>query len=57
MENGLKAGDVVCLKSGSPKMTIECRVEYNDGIKVICSWFSNGEKKSAEFSLEALVLA
>lgn len=56
MENELKVGDVVFLKSDGPNMTIEDIGEYNFAIKAYCSWFVEGEKKSDVFALEALVL-
>lgn len=56
MENELKVGDVVVLKSGSPNMTIEAIGEYDYEGKAYCSWFVNGEKKSDTIILEALVL-
>jgi uncharacterized protein YodC (DUF2158 family) len=50
-----KQGDVVELKSGGPKMTIE-RIERTDfGIEALCSWFlGDGEIRQAKFFDEAL---
>ncbi len=55
MENELKVGDVVYLKSDGPTMTIEKIGKYNYETKAYCSWFVEGEKKSDVFALEALV--
>jgi uncharacterized protein YodC (DUF2158 family) len=50
-----KQGDVVELKSGGPRMTIE-RIERTDfGIEALCSWFlGDGEIRQAKFFDEAL---
>ena len=50
--NELKVGDIVQLKSGGPKMTIQ-------GINkesVECSWFVNKEHKSDFFNYDTLAL-
>jgi uncharacterized protein YodC (DUF2158 family) len=56
-----KKGDVVQLKSGSPKMTIDSVEEYGSGntsnIRAICLWFDGGERKEGGFSLETLETA
>lgn len=41
-EKKLKTGDVVWLKSGSPKMTVKYLNHTGDWI---CSWFTNGDAK------------
>ena len=63
MENQFKKGDVVELKSGGPKMTIEkykilhsmtgpSHVSKNT---VVCTWFdSNGVLQSRDFEHDAL---
>lgn len=49
-----KEGDVVRLKSGSPKMTIEI-VDLKSGI-VRCTWFINEtETNSGDFYPESLI--
>lgn len=48
----LKAGDVVKLKSGGPKMTVESTASNPAG--VLCTWFDKAEKKSSCFQPEAL---
>lgn len=50
--NEIKAGDVVVLKSGSPKMTVQA---IRDGL-AICVWFSGTEALFGEFRPEALLL-
>lgn len=42
MENKIKSGDVVVLKSGGPKMTVKFE---NSVVKWACKWFENGEMK------------
>ncbi|EGR0195780.1 DUF2158 domain-containing protein [Vibrio parahaemolyticus] len=42
-----KIGDVVCLKSGSPLMTVG--YVKNDG-NLICQWFLDGDVKSGTFN-------
>ena len=63
MEKQFKKGDVVELKSGGPRMTIEkykiihsmtAGSHVSDNI-VICTWFdNNGVLQSREFEQEAL---
>lgn len=49
-----KAGDVVRLKSGGPKMTITA-IDGNGGMqKAICAWFDGPRKIEDAFALEAL---
>jgi len=55
--NQIKAGDVVQLKSGGPKMTVETVAAYNGVTKARCAWF-DGSKKSVDlFPLESLTMA
>lgn len=51
-EQELKIGDVVQLKSGGPRMTIELIVD-RDGT-IYCVWFEKTDKKKASFSKEML---
>ena len=46
----VKVGDVVQLKSGGPKMTVQT-VEPNH---IYCVWFAGTEHKGASFSADAL---
>jgi uncharacterized protein YodC (DUF2158 family) len=51
---GLKAGDVVRLKSGGPKMTVQGEGDFEG--QILCQWFDKGEVKIGSFpavSLEA----
>ncbi|EGK01695.1 MULTISPECIES: YodC family protein [Dysgonomonas] len=50
----LKIGDIVCLKSGGPTMTIESIGEYMYETKAVCTWFDEKKKISDTFKLEAL---
>jgi uncharacterized protein YodC (DUF2158 family) len=53
MPDTFKAGDVVVLKSGGPKMTIE----YVGTDRADCRWFVGEEVKQGTFHLEALKIA
>ncbi|HCT5801646.1 YodC family protein [Acinetobacter nosocomialis] len=53
--SNIKAGDVVKLKSGGIPMTVE-RIR-RDNEKAVCVWILDGEVKSYDFSVEALVIA
>lgn len=44
-------GDVVQLKSGGPRMTVE---GYEDGL-VVCVWFEEKNRKSSTFKEATLV--
>lgn len=58
MANDLKVGDVVQLKSGGPKMTIEGIGKYGLGgskEQAKCTWFAGAERQSSVFDIEALV--
>ncbi len=52
MANQFKAGDVVQLKSGGPKMT----VDKVDGEKIWCTWFANDQPQRSPFPAEAIDL-
>lgn len=58
MNEEFQVGDVVVLKSGGPKMTIEqCpyrfgHLEYKD--KALCKWFDNSHICTDVFKLDAL---
>jgi uncharacterized protein YodC (DUF2158 family) len=49
-------GDVVYLKSGSPKMTVTC-VIANTAVRCVWVVFGTGELKSADLPHDALKLA
>jgi len=52
-ESGFKIGDVVRLKSGGPKMTVE---EVDDSADTVhCKWFVGGEKlKYGSFPVDSV---
>jgi len=53
-----KKGDVVQLKSGGPKMTVDEIETTQSGVEVICVWY-NDKSNSFErkgFSVEALTI-
>lgn len=52
----IKPGDIVTLKSGGPKMTVEAFYKP-DTTKFDCAWFKGAEKISGTFSVVALVKA
>lgn len=60
MSDKLKAGDVVCLKSGGPRMTIN-KFRNNNDNEADCSWFMKSVEKmwlhinSAYFHIDSLV--
>ena len=51
-----KEGDIVQLKSGGPKMTVdELRKEYKTGRPTaLCSWFDGATRKEDEFATTLL---
>jgi uncharacterized protein YodC (DUF2158 family) len=58
MADDLKAGDVVQLKSGGPKMTIEEIDTYDgDHNKASCVWFEKNKREESIFELTSLVKA
>lgn len=59
VERELQIGDVVTLKSGGPKMTIENigLYSYEKTESAKCSWFEGTKEKSALFKLTSLKLA
>jgi len=60
MENDLKVGDVVQLKSGGPKMTIEGIGKYGMGAtrdRAKCLWFDGAKRFEDLFELTTLTKA
>lgn len=63
MEVKFKIGDTVCLKSGSPSMTVTENKEeivfsgpsHFSG-NVVCTWFAGKEQKFGQFPQDALEL-
>lgn len=55
--NTFKAGDVVCLKSGGPDMTVECTETTEKGVSAVCVWFVEKTLYRASFPGSALSMA
>jgi len=55
MATAFKVGDIVQLKSGSPKMTVTL-IPSSDKTLVHTSWFAGSKKESGAFPVEALIL-
>ena len=53
MAEKFKIGDIVQLKSGGPKMTVNSVTMET----IYCAWFAGAKRESASFSAEALVMA
>lgn len=55
MPDQFKPGDVVMLKSGGPKMTVNAVGEqFGGGIRVWCDWFVGTKKQSGDFEPNSL---
>jgi uncharacterized protein YodC (DUF2158 family) len=54
MNDELKPGDVVQLKSGGPLMTVQTVGVYTDGPGAECVWFEKSKRERAVFSLPTL---
>ena len=54
MSEAIKAGDVVQLKSGGPKMTVEEIKPWNEIVRVWCNWFDGTNAKADSFPLTSL---
>ena len=57
MEHKFNKGDVVVLKSGGPKMTVDSYAwhgNYESKDIVICFWFDGKKKKQAQFNQDTL---
>ena len=50
----LKVGDIVQLKSGGPKMTVQSGTEEEEG-HVWCQWFAGSKLEQGRFPVESLV--
>jgi uncharacterized protein YodC (DUF2158 family) len=51
-----KAGDVVRLKSGGPKMTVAWCENMNGTMQAYCEWFEGSKKMSGTFAPTSLEL-
>ena len=54
MNEEFSPGDLVCLKSGSPPMTVK---DIRYGRDILCQWFSGGKLRQGAFVPESLQLA
>jgi uncharacterized protein YodC (DUF2158 family) len=56
MADEIKVGDVVELKSGGPKMSVQRMGQYQTvgGAGANCTWFSNGKESSKVFAVAVL---
>jgi uncharacterized protein YodC (DUF2158 family) len=58
MPQEIKVGDVVQLKSGGPRMTVNSVGDDNGVMSAWCSWFdSKQQEKSGVFPVSSLALA
>lgn len=48
-----EVGDVVVLRSGSPRMTVE-KVEPVDAGRVVCTWYQDGRREVTTLPAETL---
>ncbi|MCH8837661.1 MAG: DUF2158 domain-containing protein [Candidatus Marinimicrobia bacterium] len=55
MANAFATGDIVQLKSGGPKMTVETINEGYGDEKIKCKWFSGSKLQQGWFLPESLV--
>jgi uncharacterized protein YodC (DUF2158 family) len=53
----VKTGDIVRLKSGGPKMTVERTISQTDYVEVDCAWFDGGPLQHGRFRPEMLTPA
>jgi len=54
MNDKIKAGDVVELKSGGPEMTVDSIGDHQGIESAFCTWFDGNKKYSAAFPLTSL---
>ena len=57
MDKKFNKGDIVVLKSGGPKMTVDGYAwhgNYESNEAVVCFWFDGSKKKEAIFNQETL---
>lgn len=50
-----EVGDVVVLRSGSPRMTVE-QLQHDTG-KVVCTWYQDGRREVTALPADTLVFA
>jgi uncharacterized protein YodC (DUF2158 family) len=51
-----KVGDIVQLKSGGPKMTVESTESYGDK-SIECAWFAGAKREHSVFHPDILIMA
>lgn len=56
-QTALKTGDIVCLKSGGPKMTVQSTNSGAFGGQVSCTWFDGKNLKTGVFEAGSLEFA
>jgi uncharacterized protein YodC (DUF2158 family) len=57
MAGKFKVGDIVQLKSGGPKMTVE-EVDARLGAKTVeCAWFAGAKRERSYFNPDVLMMA
>ncbi len=57
MERLFKKGDVVILRSGGPKMTVDSYAwhgNYESNDQVICYWFDKNDRRDGKFHHDTL---
>jgi len=54
MSADIKAGDIVQLKSGGPRMTVSKVEQWNGAIRARCEWFSGDKNYNDSFELHLL---
>lgn len=54
MDDQFKAGDVVQLKSGGPKMTVSYVREWQGQMEANCDWFEGTTNHSGSFPVTSL---
>jgi uncharacterized protein YodC (DUF2158 family) len=52
----MELGEVVRLKSGGPKMTVNALYNVNERQIALCKWFFDGYLQDGEFLVSALVV-
>ena len=57
MADELKTGDVVVLKSGGPRMTVQTVDQYLGEPSVICMWFDKTKRMTERFQPDLLAKA
>ncbi len=57
MTEQFKAGDMVQLKSGGPRMTIREIEDWDGGPRAWCQWFQGTDSKEGVFPLTSLTIA